>query len=179
VTVKEQHGWSRSGVAKHSEEESCQAMSARLARLFPRVTRGLRRQQEQSRPKASGQLGPRHVAALQQLLDGPIAVGELAVQLGLTLPTVSGLIADLDRAGFVERRPDPTDRRRTIVEITAEQSDAVDNWLDGAVAPLARVLTRLTPRERTAFLKAMDMLEEEFRSREMGCPSSGRPAPLA
>ena len=38
----------------------------------------------------------------------------------------------------------------------------VEQWLDGAASPLARVLDKLAPSERTAFLKAMNMLEEEL-----------------
>jgi hypothetical protein len=45
-----------------------------------------------------GALGPRHVAALQQLRGGQVTVSELADRLGLTLPTVSGVLADLDPA---------------------------------------------------------------------------------
>jgi DNA-binding MarR family transcriptional regulator len=151
--------------------ETCLVMSTRLARMFPRVIRSFRRHQEQAAPADSAPLGPRHVAALQQLLDGPVGVGDLAGRLVLTLPTVSGLVADLDRAGFVERRSDHRDRRRTIVEITPARRPAVDAWLEGSVAPLARVLDRLEPVERVAFLKAMDLLEEELSSGE-GAPQS-------
>ena len=38
----------------------------------------------------------------------------------------------------------------------------VEQWLDGAASPLARVLDKLAPSERAAFLKAMNMLEEEL-----------------
>jgi DNA-binding transcriptional ArsR family regulator len=37
--------------------------------------------------------------------SGPVTVSELAARLGLTLPTVSGVLADLGRAGLVKRRP--------------------------------------------------------------------------
>jgi DNA-binding MarR family transcriptional regulator len=107
-------------------------------------------------------LSPRHVAALEQIRDGPLTVGELAMRLGLTLPTVSGVLADLDRAGLVERRPDPADRRRTIVQIIRAQATLIGQWLDGAAEPLARVLDKLTPSEQEAFLKAMDLLEAEL-----------------
>ena len=53
----------------------------------------------------------------RQLRGGPLTVSELASRLDLTLPTVSGVLADLDRAGLVDRQPDPADRRRTIVEL--------------------------------------------------------------
>ncbi len=139
------------------------ALCLRLMQLFPRVTRGMRRWQDRSAPVSSAPLGPRHVAALEQLRGGPLTVGELAARLGLTLPTVSGVLADLDRAGFVERRPDPADRRRTIAQIPAAQAAQIGEWLDGAAAPLARVLDKLAPSEQEAFLKAMDLLETELR----------------
>jgi DNA-binding MarR family transcriptional regulator len=155
----------------HAVEEGSGGHSAiclRLMRLFPRVVRGMRRYQDQTTPPAPAPLGPRHVAALEQLRDGPLSVGALAGGLGLTLSTVSGVIAGLDRAGFVERSADLTDRRRTIVEIRPGARTAVERWLDGAAAPLARVLDRLAPAERAAFLKAMDMLEAEFRAADAG-----------
>ena len=115
-----------------------------------------------SRRARAPRSGPRHVAALQQLRGGPVTVGELASLLGLTLPTVSGVLADLDRAGFIDRQPDPADRRRTLVRVQPAQAAVVEQWLDGAASPLARVLDKLAPSERTAFLKAMNMLEEEL-----------------
>src|SRR6516164_5405959 len=136
----------------------------RLMQLFPRVTRGMRRWQDRSTPPAP--LGPRHVAALEQLRDGPVTVSELASRLDLTLPTVSGVLADLDRAGLVERHPDPADRRRTIVQIIPGQATLIGHWLDGAARPLARVLDKLTPGEQEAFLKAMDLLETELHRQD-------------
>jgi DNA-binding MarR family transcriptional regulator len=141
------------------------ALCLRLMQIFPRVTRGMRRWQDGTAPAAPAALGPRHVAALQQLRGGPLTVGELAGRLGLTLPTVSGVLADLDRAGFVERRPDLADRRRTIAAIVSAQAPLIDQWLDGAASPLARVLDKLSPSEQQAFVKAMDLLETELRSR--------------
>jgi DNA-binding MarR family transcriptional regulator len=72
------------------------------------------------------------------------------------------VLADLDRAGFIDRQPDPADRRRTLVQIHPAEAAVVEQWLDGAASPLARVLDKLEPSERAAFLKAMNMLEEEL-----------------
>ena len=139
----------------------------RLMQLFPRVSRGMRRWQDRVAPSSGTPLGPRHVAALQQLRGGPVTVGELASLLRLTLPTVSGVLADLDRAGFIDRQPDPADRRRTLVQIHPGQSEVVRQWLDGAASPLARVLDQLAPSEQTAFLKAMDLLETELHRQDI------------
>jgi DNA-binding MarR family transcriptional regulator len=141
----------------------------RLMRLFPRVVRGMRRYQDQTTPQTHAPLGPRHVAALEQLRDGPLSVGTLAARLGLTLSTVSGVLAELDQAGFVERSADRADRRRTIAAIAPGARPAVEQWLDGAAAPLARVLDKLGAAERAAFLKAMDLLEAEFRAEQADC----------
>jgi DNA-binding MarR family transcriptional regulator len=173
-------------VAEQASEGGHSAICLRLMRVFPRVMRGMRRYQDQTTPQTPAALGPRHVAALEQLRDGPLTVGALAARLGLTLSTVSGVLTGLDRAGFVERSPDQADRRRTIVQITPGARAAVEEWLDGAAAPLARVLDKLADDERAAFLKAMDMLEAEFRPGDAdGSPcqarseSSGPPQPKA
>ena len=151
------------------------ALCLRLMQLFPRVTRGMRRWQNRAAPPVTAPLGPRHVAALQQLRGGPVTVSELAARLGLTLPTVSGVLADLDRAGFIERQPDPADRRRTIVAIVPAQAALIGEWLDGAASPIARVLDKLSPNEQEAFLKAMDLLEAELRHQdEPGAGDAGR-----
>ena len=147
------------------------ALCLRLMQLFPRVTRGMRRWQDRAAPPVTAPLGPRHVAALQQLRGGPVTVSELAARLGLTLPTVSGVLADLDRAGFIERQPDPADRRRTIVAIVPAQAALIGEWLDGAASPIARVLDKLSPNEQEAFLKAMDLLEAELRRQDV--PGAG------
>jgi DNA-binding MarR family transcriptional regulator len=91
-----------------------------------------------------------------------LSVGEIASELGLRLATVSGIITDTERAGFVERSPDPGDRRRTIVSLAPNQCAAVSSWIDGRSAPMERALDRLSPDERSPFVKAMTFLEAEL-----------------
>lgn len=166
------------GVTEDTDSGGHSAVCLRLMRVFPRVMRGMRRYQDRTTPQTPAPLGPRHVAALEQLRDGPLTVGTLADQLGLTLSTVSGVLSALDLAGFVERSADRADRRRTIVQIAPCATPVVREWLDGAAAPLARVLDKLGTDERAAFIKAMDMLEAEFRASEAGlgpCPGDALP----
>jgi DNA-binding MarR family transcriptional regulator len=139
-------------------------MCATLMRLFPRVSRGLRRRQEAATPAVDSGLGPRHLSALDQLRAGPLTVGALASELDLTLSTVSGVLGELARAELITREVDASDRRRTIVAISARGRADIDDWLDGIASPLARVLNRLDASERAAFLKAMDLLDAELRA---------------
>lgn len=150
----------QAGGSRHSE------LCLRLMQMFPRITRGMRRWQNQTSPAIQAPLSPRHAAALEELRDGPLTVGELAERLGLTLPTVSGVLADLDRAGYVERKPDPGDRRRTIAQIAPAQASLITEWLDGAASPIARVLDKLDAAEQETFLRAMSLLESELQAKE-------------
>jgi DNA-binding MarR family transcriptional regulator len=52
--------------------------------------------------------------------SGGLTAGELAVQSGLTNGAITGVLDRLERAGFAQRIPDPSDRRRVQVEVTAE-----------------------------------------------------------
>jgi DNA-binding MarR family transcriptional regulator len=156
----------KGGAVAETGDRGHHALCLRLMQMFPRITRGMRRSQDRAAPRTILSLGPPHLAALEHLREGPVTVGTLAARLELTLSTVSGVVADLDRAGFVVREADADDRRRTIVRIAPAQAALIEDWLDGAARPLSRVLDRLAPAEREAFLKAMDLLEEELRAQD-------------
>lgn len=135
--------------------------------------RGLRRRPDQPLAPDASALGPRHGSALALLRESDSTVGGLASALDLNLATVSGLIADLERAGFTERSPDHQDRRRIIVRIGPGNEAVVDAWLEGATAPIVRALQQLSPDERAAFVKAMALLEAELNQVPTDRPTCG------
>jgi DNA-binding MarR family transcriptional regulator len=145
-----------------------------LVQLLPRVMRGMRRGTTEPVLLDGVPLGPRHGSALSLVREDASTVGVLAEALDLNLATVSGLVADLERVGFVERSTDPADRRRTIVQIAQGHEAVVDAWLEGATAPIVRALQQLTPGERSTFIKAMGLLEAELNlpSRSVEAPTS-------
>ena len=53
--------------------------------------------------------------------SGPITAGELARLTGLTTGAITGVVDRLERAGFVRRARDSSDRRRVIIEPDAKQ----------------------------------------------------------
>lgn len=134
----------------------------RLVQLLPRVMRGMRRRAVEPVDRHGVALGPRHGSVLALAREDERTVGALATELDLNLATVSGLVADLERIGFVERSADPADRRRTIVRIPSGQERVVDTWLAGATAPLVRALRQLSAEERATFVKALVVLEAEL-----------------
>lgn len=159
-----------------AETETFQECLRKLVQLLPQITRGLRRHPVPPGVQ-EGKLGPRHGVALSLLrAHGPLTIGQLARGLRLTLPTVSGIIAEVEQVGFVERSTDPRDRRRTIVTLLPQRSAAVATWLDDATAPLARALVKLSPDERVTFLKGMTLLDAELNTTaDLPTPRPKRP----
>ena len=47
----------------------------------------------------------------QHLVGEPVTIGALADRLAVTQQAISKSVADLERRGYVERRPDPDDAR--------------------------------------------------------------------
>lgn len=67
------------------------------------------------------------VEALEVLIDsGAATAGRLSELMGLTTGAVTRVIDRLEQAGYVRRVPDPTDRRRVIVEPVPEKLAAVE-----------------------------------------------------
>jgi DNA-binding MarR family transcriptional regulator len=68
-----------------------------------------------------------------------------------TLLSSSGMTKRLDRmeaAGVIQRRPDPHDRRGTIVRLTRRGKSAIDRAVERHVEDEERLLGALTPAER-------------------------------
>ena len=51
--------------------------------------------------------------------SGGLTAGELAGESGLTNGAITGVLDRLEKVGFARRVPDPSDRRRVNVEVTA------------------------------------------------------------
>jgi DNA-binding MarR family transcriptional regulator len=109
------------------------------------------------------ELGERHVGPLIMLvIGGPASVSELAERIGLTPATTSLLVGELSRAGFVQRREDDADRRRTIVSIDESIEDVVRPSLEETLAPLGRGLDRMSAAQRTHLMEGLRILNEEI-----------------
>jgi DNA-binding MarR family transcriptional regulator len=106
---------------------------------------------------------PRHVAALMQVVaDEGMSVSTLAARLGVSLATASQVVTDLETSGLVERIEDPTDRRRTLVRIAETHREFADAVLDTRLRPVQRALDRMRPAEQRAFVRGLELIEEEL-----------------
>jgi DNA-binding MarR family transcriptional regulator len=90
--------------------------------------------------------------------SGPMPSSQLAVGLGVTLPTITSVIDRLVGKGFVDRSDDASDRRRVIVGVTAAGREIVERVQQGRRARLARALESLEERELLALVTGLEAL---------------------
>ncbi|HET6699610.1 MAG TPA: MarR family transcriptional regulator [Nocardioidaceae bacterium] len=94
--------------------------------------------------------------ALSQItLAGALTSGELATRTGLTTGATTRLIDRLERAGYVRRSADPTDRRKVLVEAVDRAPKEVEEIVGPARRHVADVLERYTPEQ-------LDVLHDWF-----------------
>ena len=65
--------------------------------------------------------------------SGPMPAGRLAEVTGLTSGAVTGMVDRLERAGFVKRSADPSDRRKVIIEAVEDRYADVA-WIFASLA---------------------------------------------
>ena len=64
-------------------------------------------------------LRPAHGNAMEQLeLEDGLRLTEMATRAGITVQSMGELVDDLESKGYLERRPDPTDRRAKRIHLT-------------------------------------------------------------
>jgi DNA-binding MarR family transcriptional regulator len=91
--------------------------------------------------------------------EGTSSIGALAVAERVRPQSMAQTIADLQAAGLVARRADESDRRRTLIELTALGREALaedrlgrEGWLAGAIA------ADLSAEERRVLARAVELL---------------------
>ncbi len=104
-------------------------MSSDRARLIREISDRLRSttlRAAEMNHTAAGVVGvnPTDLQCIQLLQRGSLTAGELARRTGLTTAAVTTVVDRLERAGFVVRTRDATDRRRVVVELQAERASA-------------------------------------------------------
>jgi DNA-binding MarR family transcriptional regulator len=91
-----------------------------------------------------------------------LSPGKLLRETLVTSGTMTNRVDRLAARGFVERYPDPDDRRGVIVRLTAEGKTAVDGAFEALLAAEATLLAGLPARERTKLAALLRTLLAPF-----------------
>jgi DNA-binding MarR family transcriptional regulator len=105
-------------------------------------------------------IGPAKLSALSVLVfGGARSISALAAAEQVRVPTISRLVAALERDGLATRSPDPADGRAARVRATASGRRALRHGRAHRVTELARRLARLPPAELEVLRRAGDLIE--------------------
>ena len=93
-----------------------------------------------------------------------LSPGQLIAETLVTSGTMTNRVDRLLTRGFVERQPDPRDRRGVIVRLTAEGMQTVDAALDDLLAHERDLLAELPQSERTSLATHLRVLLAPFET---------------
>jgi DNA-binding MarR family transcriptional regulator len=92
-----------------------------------------------------------------------LSPGQLLRETMVTSGTMTNRIDRLAARGYVERSPDPKDRRGVLVGLTAAGKRAVDGAFEGLLAGEGELLTELSAEERRELAGLLKRLMKPLR----------------
>jgi len=99
-----------------------------------------------------------HYRLLMPLLDGPASQADLGRRTGIHFSDIVAALNELTGGGYIERRPDPADKRRNVVTITARGRERVKELAATAAAIQEELLAPLNAAERTELVRLLTLL---------------------
>jgi DNA-binding MarR family transcriptional regulator len=122
---------------------------------------------------ATGLTAPRLSALSVVVFGGPLTLGALAAAEQVKPPTMSRLVAALERDGLVSRRPDPDDARQVLLQATETGRRLLEEGRARRTATLAQRLASLPPADLAALARAASLLDRLARPAELAEHTSG------
>jgi DNA-binding MarR family transcriptional regulator len=118
---------------------------------------------------------------LGALHHGSKKMNDLSKELGVTARNVTTLVDALEKDRLVRRVPHATDRRATVIELTAAGAKYAQQMATGApLQAIADLFRGLTPEERKQLFGLITKLNGLLTERGFGgphpCPASASPA---
>lgn len=154
MTIAEQAGDTRNGgSAAPAAPRDDPELAARLRLVLNRLARHLRNQ-------ASGDLSPSLISALVSIeRHGPITLGQLATSEMVKPPSITRMVADLERRGLVRRHLDETDHRISHLSLTADGRRTLLRTRTRKNAYLSQRLRKLDAGQLSVMRDALPVLE--------------------
>lgn len=94
---------------------------------------------------------------------GPSTQQALATAMQVSARNITGLVDALEGAGFVARAPHPTDRRATIVSLTAMGETTMNTMAQEHAALSDELLDAVDPTDRPGFARGLEAIAARLR----------------
>ena len=120
--------------------------------------------------RACGGLSYTRLRLLQVLhCGGPAIMRDLGLQLGVSPRNMTAMVDALENAQFVVRRPHPTDRRATLVELSAAGAREAEQALEPRLDAMAELFEDFSAAEQQAFADVLARLGRAIQARQDAC----------
>lgn len=130
-----------------------------LAGLFWAVARRMRHASSEQLERWD--ITPGQSRALRVLTKhGDMRLNRLSDHLRIAARSTTEVVDALEQRGLVERRPDPTDRRATIVTVTGRGTEIIQALREAAWAETDRSFAALDPDDRTTLARILRTLRD-------------------
>ena len=104
-------------------------------------------------------------AILSELsLDGWLKNGQIAERLGMSTGGVTPALDRLERSGFVERSPNPADRRSSVVSITPDGQGVLREASELLASELEGFIEELDERDRETVLRFLVRANDAYEA---------------
>ena len=101
---------------------------------------------------------------------GPQIMSGLSGELGVTPRNVTALVDALEEDGLVRRKPHPTDRRATVIEMTDKGERTCESTFVGHAEAVSELFDELSDDESQELLEALSKLRGALKRRGIpGC----------
>jgi len=125
------------------------------------------------RVKAETDVGAGHFELLRYVRDHPDArVADLASAFAIGVGTTSKIVDRLETQGWIERRPNPANRRSSLLALTPTGESAVSRAEPAWHAAIQEILGEaVTLDELKALSLALGALRSDLERRRLGLPT--------
>jgi DNA-binding MarR family transcriptional regulator len=131
-----------------------------LSEAFRSVARQLRDMSQDF--LAPWDITPSQLRALRVLRrHGAVRLSELSGHLHIAARSTTEVVDSLEARGLAARRPDPGDRRATLVEVTEHGADVLDAIREARGTEAERVFDRLSQADRAHLARILRKLRDE------------------
>jgi DNA-binding MarR family transcriptional regulator len=130
-----------------------------LSEAFRSVARQLRDTSQDF--LAPWDITPSQLRALRVLRrHGAMRLSELSGQLRIAARSTTEVVDALEARDLAERRPDPGDRRATLVEVTGHGASVLDAIREARGTEAERLFDRLSPADRAHLARILRKLRD-------------------
>jgi DNA-binding MarR family transcriptional regulator len=100
---------------------------------------------------------------------GSQIMSSISDELGVTRRNVTALVDALEEEGLVQRKPHPTDRRATIIELTKQGFETTNSMYEEHRTAVAELFADLSEEDRGELTRLLGSLREALRQKVISC----------